>query len=132
MRFIRCALLVLPLAIAAAAYAAPSPVGTWKGSLVIDDSKMTLADPAQIKAVKGQIASARKIQVAVTIKADKTFTGNPPPTSGTWTIKGNNVTLTSKGKPAGQVFVLSKDGKTMVNTLPTQQGISTKIVLKRS
>ena len=129
MKTFRLALLVLPFTVAAAV--GPSPVGTWKGHIVIDSSKMTIKDPQKANLAKQQIAAAQKLQITVTIKADKTFTGSPPPTTGTWTIQGNQVTLTANGRPGGQVFVLSKDGKTMTNTMPSSQGVTSKIVLKK-
>jgi hypothetical protein len=131
-KIIRATTILLPLAIAAAAWSGQSPVGTWKGHIVFDASKMALKDPSQVGMAKRQMASAETILVIVTIKADKTFTGDPPPTTGTWTMKGNQVVLSASGKPGGQVFVLSKDGKTMTNTMPPSQGIVTKIVLKKS
>lgn len=132
MKTFRAILLVSSLAFALAAFGDPSPVGTWKGHLVIDASKMTLKDPTQLKMAQQQIDYARKLEITLTIKADKTFTGNPPPASGTWSMKGNQLTLSVKGKPNAQMFVLSKDGKTLTNSLPTNQGVVSKIVLKKS
>jgi hypothetical protein len=92
---------------------------------------MTLKDPNQIKVAQQQIAAAQKLDITLTIKADKTFTGNPPPSTGTWTMKGNQLTLSVKGKPNVQMFVLSKDGKTLTNVLPSRSGFTSKIVLKK-
>lgn len=132
MKIFRAILLLSTLAFAVAAFADQSPVGTWKGHILIDASKMTLKDPSQIKMAQQQIAAAQKLDITLTIKADKTFTGNPPPASGTWSMKGNQLMLSVKGKPNAQVFVLSKDGKTLTNSLPTNQGVVSKIVLKKS
>lgn len=132
MRILRLYLLVLPFALAAVAWGGPNPVGTWKGHIVIDASKMTLKDPTQVKMAQQQIAAAQKIDITLAIKADKTFTGNPPPATGTWTFKGNQLTLSVQGKPNAQVFVLSNDGKTLTNSLPSNSGITSKIVLKKS
>lgn len=131
MKTLRAFLIALPLALSVAAWADQNPVGTWKGHLVVDASKMTLKDPNQIKVAQQQIAAAQKLDITLTIKADKTFTGNPPPSNGTWTMKGNQLTLSVKGKPNVQLFVLSKDGKTLTNVLPSRSGFTSKIVLKK-
>lgn len=136
MKSIRCLIAIaVALTLAASALAGSSPVGTWKGHIVIDASKMTLKDPSQVKMAKQQIAAAEKIQVTLTIKADKTFAGGPPPTTGTWSQKGDTLTLNAKntatGKTGTQVFTMSKNGKTLTFTQPPNMGILTKIILSR-
>jgi hypothetical protein len=127
-------LIAASLTLAASVIAGQNPVGAWKGHVVIDASKMTIKDPNQVKIVKQRVAAAEKVQVTLTLNANKTFSGGPPPSSGTWVQKGNIVTLTATnaaGKSGNQVFVLSKDGKTMTNTLPASAGITAKIVVTR-
>jgi hypothetical protein len=123
-------------ALVTGALAGPNVAGAWKGKIVIDDSKMTLKDPAQIKMAKQQIAQARTIKVTLTLNANKTFVGGPPPSTGKWSQSGNSVILTSDkkgpdGKNGTQTFTLSKDGKTLTLAMPARQGILSKIVLTR-
>ena len=81
---------------------------------------------------KQQIAAAKKLVISIIFKADKTFIGNPPPSNGTWSVSGNKVNLSVKGKANAQTFTLSKDGKTLICNLPSNQGIKSKIVLIKS
>jgi len=129
-------------ALSACALAGPSPVGTWKGHVTIDGSKLPKAPNPQVqKARDQQIAQAGKTQITMTVKSNKTFTvttihGGPQsgkPQAGTWTQSGSNVTLTGNekgpdGKLHPQTFTLSANGKTLSTVVP---GGIIKVVLTR-
>lgn len=124
---------VLGLSLAAAVALAASPVGTWKGKIVVKVPPMPANVNPQQKAMMtqmlGQIAKAK---IVANLKKDGTFTvktsGMPGPkpsdtTNGKWTQKGNTVTMTeSKPGEKPQNFILSPNGKTMTLALPGGQG----------
>jgi hypothetical protein len=133
-------LVVTALAVlATVSLAAQNPVGTWKGKVLLDTSKMPkMTNPDQKKMMDKMLATTRAMVITIVMKSDKTYvatmTGGPntPPEGGTWSVKGNTVTMTSKKKGGqSQPFTLSADGKTMSMSLPAMMGATGKIVLKR-
>lgn len=132
MRFTRAIFLSIIAVSSVWAMADKSAVGNWKGHIVFDASKSTIKDPATQKLAQQQMDSAKKVVVTLNLKSDKTFSGGPPSSTGTWSQSGNKVTLVPKGQTkAKQVFTLSKDGKTLTYDIPNNQGISAKIVLTK-
>jgi hypothetical protein len=100
------------------ALAAPATnvLGTWKGKLSIDKSKLPPnASPAQV--AQGQAMFA-KLALLLTLKKDGTFIfklqgapGQPEqkPQTGKWTIKGAELTIVVGNHP--QKFTVAKNGK---------------------
>ncbi len=124
------------------ALAGPSVVGSWKGHLIMDTTKMPKAPNAQAQAQMDQgMAKLKKTVISITFKGNKTFSattsgmpGQDKPQNGTWTQSGNTVTLTGTnkgpdGKAHPQTFTLSKDGKTLSTAV---SGGAVKIVLARA
>ena len=121
--------LIALAAFCTSAFAGPSPVGTWKGHIVLDVAKLPKApNPQAQKMMDEQIAKAKAAVIKLTFKANKTFTatstgmpGSDNSDNGTWTQTGNTVTIKST-KPSKnpqvptkptQNLTLSSDGKTM-------------------
>jgi hypothetical protein len=128
-------------ALVTSSFADQNPVGTWKGKVLIDTSKMKkVGDPQQQAMIEKGIAAGRNMVITIVMKANKTYvasmSGGPqsPPDSGTWSLKGNTVTMTSNkknGKSQSQPFTLSADGKTMSMSMPPMMGATAKVVFKR-
>lgn len=147
---------VLASALLAAVSLAGDIAGKWKGSIVIEADKETMA---KINASGKQNLPT----VTLEFKADKTYTatqtGGPDKSthksSGTWSQSGNKVSVTPKtrdgkavtgeqAKP--KVYTLSKDGSTMSMDMSAQirqaaqsasnkqamPKMTVKIVLKKS
>lgn len=110
---------------------AASPVGKWTGTIEpkIDKSKLNKQQLAQMDAALAQV---RSMKIALTIKANKTFTvgaaNNPGQTqSGTWKQVGNVIEMTSSNpqnpsQKKTQKVNLSPDGKRMTMTAVSPQG----------
>lgn len=143
MRFAqRLVLIVTVLTALSASVLASSPVGNWKGHVVIDTSKMQkVKDPKMQQMIDQGIAKAKSMVISLSIKADKTYTasasGSGAPAdkdNGTWKLAGNTLTLTSLKKDSAQkpqAFTMSSDGKTLTLSLPSGQGASAKVIFKR-
>jgi hypothetical protein len=106
--FSKGALAILLLAVCAAAMAAPNVVGHWTGKVHVDISKLppqVQKNPKAIEQIKTMIP---KLSISLTLKADKTYTatalGLPASQkgdktdTGTYTITGNTLKMTSKNK----------------------------------
>lgn len=105
--------LVVLLAIAAVAVSAiaQNPVGAWKGKIQMDASSMPKAQNAQQQQmIDKMLAQMKSITLGLNVKANKTFTIDVPSVGGqpgmkgegTWSQKGNSVTLVTtkqNGKP---------------------------------
>src|SRR5438876_11018219 len=98
-------LLVVVTAIVAlsSAVAASTPVGTWKGHIIIDMSKLPKAPNPQAQQQMDQgVAKAKQIVVTLKLSANKTYTsdavGAPgdPKDNGTWSLNGKTLSITSK------------------------------------
>jgi hypothetical protein len=128
MKMFKHALVFFGLAVSVCAFSA-EPVGTWNGKIQVDTSKLAADKRAQVEAQTG------KLKIVLTLKKDHTFTsvvsgggdGKPHSTSGTWTFKGNTVSMIATkndGKAAAgaipRSMVLSKDGKSLVMTVQSQ------------
>ena len=142
-------LLSLAVCCAAFALAAGSVVGTWKGVIVMDTSKLPKPkDANQQKMMDAGIAMVKKMKITLNLKADKTyaasFSGGPDGASktstGKWSQSGTTVTMTPQkdgGKPVTgeqakpQKLTVSADGKTLTMSPPSQGGMSVKIVFSR-
>jgi len=126
---------------------AQSPVGVWKGHIVIDKMPPIPANapPAQKKMMEDMFAKMKQMVFTLTFKKDKTCTigvpamapgGKPTSQNGTWTQSGKTVTIKSDKKTGGpndaQSGTLSADGKTLTINPPAQGGFSAKLVLKKS
>lgn len=131
--------LVLPFA-AAIAFAG-TPVGNWKGKISVKMPPMPPNMPVEQKQmVTKMMAQVAKGSLLANFRKDGTFTmktiGMPmvpkgkESQTGKWTQKGTLVTVhDDNSKQPPQTMVLSRDGKTMVMTLPQGQG---KIVFKKT
>jgi hypothetical protein len=111
--------------VAGSAFAGTNVVGSWKGKLKFDLSKV----PAEQKQMAQQkIAMLSKMTFGLTLVKNGKFTmqisgfptqpggKTPPPQTGSWSIKGGQLSLipdapNAQMKPPPQVFIVSKDGK---------------------
>ncbi|RYG36814.1 hypothetical protein EON81_08610 [bacterium] len=123
------------LALSAAAFAAPSPVGKWTGKF---DMKVPPAPAnlnAQQKAMYTKFSTMMvKMRLPLTVNADKTWVmvatnpqdGKKSTQKGTWTQAGNKVTFNAPAvngkKRPPMVTTLSADGKSMVIADPAGKG----------
>lgn len=128
------------IALSAAAFAAPTPVGTWSGKIDFKfpplPANATAQQKQQMTMAKTMIS---KMKFILSVKADKTCsftftnprTGKPMTQGGKWSQKGNVVTfVNSKGKDANPMTAtLSANGKSMTAVAPQNQG---KIVFTKS
>jgi len=118
-------------AISVAAFA-QNPVGTWKGKIQIDKSALAgVQDPKQKEMASKALAQVEAMTLTLNVKANKTFVVNIPSmmgqpaqsSEGTWTQKGNQVTLVTTKRQGKAVtndkpksMTLDKGGKKMVMT----------------
>lgn len=109
--------------------------GTWNGTLQMDTSKI----PAEYR--EKAKASMAKLKVTMIFKSDKTFTstasgspdGKSHTSAGTWSQKGNSVSIMTKtydgktkaGEPP-RSFTLSGDGKTMTMSIDAKAPAGSK------
>ncbi len=129
------AILLALVAISAASFA-QNPVGAWKGNISIDASTLPKArTPEEQKQMDAAMAAMRSLVLKLNVKANKTFTIDSPAmgqapaqkVEGTWSQKGNKVTLVTTKQngvkpPAGnkpQVLTISADSKKMTLTPAT-------------
>lgn len=154
-RFVRVAGAMSLLMVSGAALA-QNVTGLWKGSLVVDTSKLPKPkDEAQKKQMDAAMAMVRGIKVSLDMKANKTFvmkvTGLPQMTGadgkktpegqtaeGTWTQSGNKLTLkvtksngaAPKGENPPQQVLILEGGKKLELT-PTGGGMGGKVIFVR-
>ncbi|HRF58520.1 MAG TPA: copper resistance protein NlpE N-terminal domain-containing protein [Fimbriimonadaceae bacterium] len=145
----RFALVAAVLVVAVVAHAA-NAVGKWNGKLEIKlPANMPKMEAAQKKMMDDMLAEARKMRVALELKANNTYvlkaTNIPGPnksatSEGTWKQTGSNIVITAKkedgkavsgDKAKPQTMVLSKDGKSMTLNLPGGMGGSAKVIFTR-
>jgi hypothetical protein len=132
---------VLLFAVATAA----SVVGSWKGKVVLDTSKMKKAlNAAEQQRQQQMINSSKSLALTLVFKKDGTYsataTGAPQGTtdSGKWSQSGNTITVTSSRKLANgtpskpESFTMSANGKMLSMPLPgTNMGVTGKIIFTR-
>ena len=127
----RSAITAAGLLLAAVASAA-TPVGTWTGKFLIKMPVLppTMPTPQRTK-ILGMLNEMKAGKLILTMKADKTYTmtavGMPSfPKSvnkGVWSQTGDTVNVTdAKPGSKAQAFKMSKDGRSMVYTLPADKG----------
>jgi hypothetical protein len=116
-------------AISVAAFA-QNPVGTWKGKIQIDKSALAgVQDPKQKEMALKMLSQVEAMTLSLNVKANKTFVVNIPSmagqpaqsSEGTWTQKGNQVTLVTTKRQGKAVtndkpksMTLAPGGKKMV------------------
>jgi hypothetical protein len=138
--------LVAVASIAVCAFA-QSPVGAWKGKILMDMTKMPkAANAAQQKQMNDAMAKVKAITLNLNMKANKTFTisipammGQPGHTAeGTWVQSGKKITLTSTKedgkvpkKKEPQVLTIEGNGRKMSMVPPTGGGMDVKIVFSK-
>jgi len=129
---------------------AQNVVGTWKGNIEVDTSKLPKPkDDSQRKAMEAGLASIKALRLILVLKSDKTYTttytGGPSQekdrtSSGKWSQSGSTVTITplkNSGKPVTgnlakpQKLFLSPDGKKLTLTPPSQNGVTVKVVFRK-
>jgi hypothetical protein len=131
------------LAVVPSVIAAPNVVGTWKGRISLDRSKMPPVPAEQKQMVDQVFANIQKMVLTLKLNANKTYTSSAPASamapaqneSGTWTLKGNKLTM-KPNKPKGpqsgpNTLTVSPDGKMLSFVLPARQGVSGKVVFRR-
>ena len=135
---------LIVLSIGVSALASPNVTGKWKGKLHISLPALPPNLTAEQKqAVAAQMAKVKAATIILNLKGDKTYTasaqgmpGTDQTDTGTWTISGNTLTMTStkkKKKPGmdkPQKLTISSDGKTI--TLPIPGGANNKAVFNRA
>ncbi len=121
--------------LAGSAMAATNVLGTWKGTLKINTSKLPPATSPQMKQmIDSQVAMVSKLSFSLVLSKDGTFSiktaglpaaaGAPSKAeTGTWTLKGDQLSLTSpKDKAHAKSFTVAKDGKSFF--AEEQQGVA--------
>lgn len=117
---------------------ADSPVGTWKGKMELNLPQMQGNMPPEAKAaMTKQLEAIKKMVMNLSLNKDKTwkmtFQGMPAgapgadkPQEGTWTQKGNDITLVAKKDPknpgSSNPITLKLTGKTMTFVPPGGAG----------
>jgi hypothetical protein len=95
--------LVVVASVAVCAFA-QNPVGTWKGKIQMDASKLPKAkDATQQKQLDAAMAQVRAITITLSLNANKTYKISVPPMGGqpghtgegTWVQKGKTLTLSA-------------------------------------
>lgn len=138
--------LVAVASVAVCAFA-QSPVGSWKGKILMDTSKMPkAANPQQQKAMNEAFAKVKAVTLTLNVKGNKTFTITIPPmmgqpghnAEGTWTQKGNTVTMISTkedGKPSTkkqpQTMTMDGTGRKMTMVPPNGGPMNIKIIFSK-
>lgn len=112
----------------------------WKGKITIKPPKMSPTMPeGQKQQTAKAFAQLSKAVLMLNLKKGGTYelvtTGNPLPNAdgkktGTWTQKGNKLTVTQSGINQGrsQIFTLAPNGKSMTYVIPNGLG---KVVFTR-
>lgn len=137
-----CRAILIPALVflAIASIAQSGVLGTWKGKISIDMTKMPKMEAAEKAKVEEQMkAVLSKMVMTLVFKADKTFTvtvKNLPgktgdqSAGGTWKQTGNKIamtTTTENGKPAKkkevQTLIVSPDGKKLTMQMPELNGM---------
>ncbi len=129
------------------AHADVSPVGTWKGGMQIDRSKLPKPkNDQERKGLEQAIAQMKKASFTIVIKADKTYSGEisgagpkTVRTEGKWTQTGSTLKLqrtkfngeAQKGTMPPQIVKISADGKTLTLEAAETGGLA-KIILKKA
>jgi hypothetical protein len=130
------------LAVASLCIATQSAVGTWKGHVVVDTSKMKQVTPAQRKALLAQVTASQNATYTLILNANRTYVARSSmdrkpsdADSGSWIQVASTVKLTSTKKadlkPGGWALQMSANGKTLTLDLPPAQGITGKLVFSR-
>jgi len=120
---------VLCAALAVGAFAAHSPVGTWKGKIKLDLAKVPgSSNPQTHQALLKQQEKISKSTVMLTLSPNHRFemkvTGAASAslnktTKGTWSLQGDKLTLLADQKGMHpNPFTMAKDGKSFSVSLP--------------
>ena len=137
--------LVISAVLAVSLASAATPVGTWKGKIVMNMASMpgmpANVSPQQKAAMMKQLSTQlAQMHITLSFKADHTYTaqisGSPmaaanKTSTGKWSQTGNTVTTMSndpRTKGRSQAIMLSSDGKTMTAAAPNGLG---KVVFTR-
>lgn len=133
------AIFLAVVAVSAASFA-QSPVGAWKGKVKIDRATLPkVTDPEQKKQMETGLKQVESMVFKLNLKANKTFTIEVPALGpapaqkgeGTWSQKGNKVTLVTtkqNGQPPTnskpQTMTIDAGGKKMILTPEGPQKIT--------
>ena len=124
--------LLLAASLSAAPALAATPIGSWTGKFQVQLPTLPPnLPPAQKAMADKMIAQIKNGRIFLVMKADKTYTTRavnlpslgPPNSKGTWSQKGNVVTMKeTKAGVKPQDFTLSANGKTMSFPMPGGHG----------